>query len=110
MGGTAALLAALDRQESAEKRARLHGRLTTWGEYQREGYDHPGIDYARPRVVGNAPGSTPPAPEWYLSLCAAISLLPPVDEEAIRRVYIYGQAHPRLPSAFAALLAAEMGD
>ncbi len=118
-GARAALLAALDREDRRDRerrerddarkeRDRLTARLHAWGDYQREGYDLPGIDYARPRVVGNAPRSTPPAAEWYLSLCATIAALPEADERAIRRVYIYGDSHPRHPAVFELLLALEM--
>ena len=122
MGGVAALLARLADDERREREAAelaerskrhrvLTARLHTWGDYQREGgYDAPGIDYDRPRVIGNHPGSNEPAPIWYLALCAAVAALPEADERAIRRVYIYGDAHPRLPHAFAALLAAGMGE
>jgi len=106
MGGPGALLAAI---EASENRARLMARLYAWGEYQREGYDLPGIDYARPRVVGNAPGSRTPAPDGYLSLCAAISLLPHADAEALRRRFVLDQVCAT-GRAVAALLADGFGE
>lgn len=108
--GAARLAARLAEEDRRERSRRLIAHLREWGDYQREGYDQPGIDYARPRVVGNAPGSQPPAPEWYLSLCAAIAALPEADERAIRCVYIYSDSHPRHPAAVAALLAAGLGE
>lgn len=110
MGGTAALLAAMEQQATREKRARLAARLRTWGEWQREGYEAPGIDYARPRVIGNAPGSKEPVPEWYAALVLAISLLPWDDQR--RLVFCYsGDGDTRgAGRAFEALMAAGMGE
>lgn len=109
MGGTAALLAAMDQQATREKRARLAARLHTWGEWQREGYEAPGIDYARPRVIGNAPGSKEPAPEWYCALVLAISLLPWDDQRALRWCYVVEDGG-KAGRAFEALLALGMGE
>lgn len=105
-----------DSDRRAEQRRAEHRRalvrscltrwLRDWGEHQREGgYDRPGISYDRPVVIGGAPESRPPAPTPYLALSAAVAALPPTDEDAIRRVYIYGQSHPRLAAAFDTLLA-----
>jgi hypothetical protein len=103
-GGAAALAAALDRQAEREKRARLTVWLHQWGEYQREGYEQAGIDYGRPRVIGNAPGSKLPAPEWYITLVAAISTLPHADQQALRWAYVVQDGN-NAGRAFDALLA-----
>lgn len=105
----AALLAAMDQQATREKRGRLTYRLHLWGEYQREAFDGAGIDYARPRVVGNAPGSKEPAPEWYCGLVLAISLLPWDDQQALRWCYVVEDGG-KAGRAFEALLAMGMGE
>lgn len=123
MSGTAALAALLARLERDDRRdeelreeiernsahARLRHRLEVWGEYQRECFDGAGIDYGRPRVVGNAPGSKEPAPEWYISLVTAISLLPWDDQQALRWCYVVEDGG-KAGRAFEALLSMGMGE
>lgn len=113
MGGTTALLARLAELEQrradalrSERAILLLDRLIQWGIWQREGYAPGGIGYDRAPVLGSKAGSSMPAPEWYLSLCAAIALLAPQHRRDLERAFVAGdEAHPHA-WAFDALYAA----
>lgn len=100
--GTTALLARLaeldQRREDAAREAReiaLLDRLHQWGVWQREGYAPGGIDYERTPVLSSKQGSAMPAPEWYLTLCAAVERLAPQHRRDLRRAFVdEDQAHP----------------
>lgn len=100
--GTNALLARLaeldQRREDAAREAReiaLLDHLHQWGVWQREGYSASGIDYGRTPVLSSKQGSAMPAPEWYLTLCAAIERLAPQHRRDLHRAFVEDdQAHP----------------
>lgn len=77
--GTNALLARLaeldQRREDAAREARgiACSTASTSGASGSARATHPaGIDYDRTPVLSSKQGSAMPAPEWYLSLCAAV--------------------------------------
>lgn len=109
MGGTTALLARLaeldQRREDAAREAReiaLLDHLHQWGVWQREGYAPGGIDYGRTPVLSSKAGSQMPAPEWYLTLCAAIERLAPQHRRDLRRAFVE-ETHHEYAWAFDAL-------
>jgi len=100
--GTNALLARLaeleERRQDAAREAReiaLLDHLHQWGAWQREGYAPSGIDYERTPVLSSKQGSQMPAPEWYLTLCAAVERLPRNFRRDLERAFVDDdQAHP----------------
>jgi hypothetical protein len=109
MGGPAALLARLAELEQQREDALRSKReialldcLHQWGVWQREGYAPGGIDYGRTPVLSSKQGSQMPAPEWYLTLCTAITLLPPNYRRDLERAFVE-ETHHEYAWAFDAL-------